>query len=230
TISFIGSDKNAGKTTALNFVYQKLKKENLSLKGNRNKGNSNKTNNNVVITSVGINGEEFDNYESSKQYKYLKPEITIYNNDLFITASYHLEQLNGHYQILHIFDRPKFNKPLVLGRMLFDSKLILEGPNEKNELLEVKKYLLNIENITLNQLHFFLIDGSIDRQFLAHPQVSDYFFFSLLLCNRPQQINKAKNLLAPLSFAILFTGQGLKNARPTINALLTAPHRLESEL
>ncbi|MBF0297155.1 MAG: hypothetical protein HQK51_00425 [Oligoflexia bacterium] len=190
SISFIGSDKNAGKTTSLNFVYQKLKSENQFITS---------SNCDFVVTSVGINGEEFDTYESFDRHKFLKPDITIYRNDYFITATDHLKQLNGQYQIVHVFDGPKFNKPLMLGRMLYDGKLILEGPNEKEELLEIKKYLDQAFNPDSN-LCFFLIDGSIDRQFLAHPQISDYFFFSLLLSNRQEQINKANNLLTPLSF------------------------------
>ncbi|MBF0359513.1 MAG: hypothetical protein HQK49_00785 [Oligoflexia bacterium] len=192
TIAFIGSDKNAGKTTSLNFVYQKLKREAKEVKEAKER--------NFIITSVGINGEEFDNYESSDLHKYLKPDITIYRGDYFVTATEHLEKLSGQYKIIHIFDGPRFSKILILGQMLVDCKLVLEGPNEKDELLEVKNYLnLNSKKGSLQHQHqFFLIDGSIDRQVLAHPKISDYFFFSLLLSNRPEQINKANNLLVPI--------------------------------
>jgi hypothetical protein len=44
-----------------------------------------------------------------------------------------------------------------------------------------------------------LIDGSIDRQFLAHPAVSDAFYFALLVSTRKEQVQKTEDLLFSLS-------------------------------
>ena len=48
TLAFIGSDKNAGKTTVFNFVYQKMHAADTM----------------VCLTSIGINGEPVDTYEA----------------------------------------------------------------------------------------------------------------------------------------------------------------------
>jgi hypothetical protein len=73
--------------------------------------------------------------------------------------------------------------------------VVLEGPNDKREILRVKEYL---ERSGL--FSHLLLDGSIDRQFLAAPEVSDSFYFALLLTKRPQQRRKASDLIRALSF------------------------------
>ncbi|MEI8348313.1 MAG: hypothetical protein WCG27_12660, partial [Pseudomonadota bacterium] len=81
---------------------------------------------------------------------------------------------------------------------LIDLTLVLEGPNEKSELLEVKKFL---------EVHhpqgYLLIDGSIDRQFVAHPEISDSFYFALLQSDRQEQLKKSQDLLLPLGIPVI---------------------------
>ncbi|MBU3914933.1 hypothetical protein KKA14_05300, partial [bacterium] len=45
----------------------------------------------------------------------------------------------------------------------------------------------------------FMIDGSIDRQFLAHPQISDELYFSVLVSSYREQLRNAQDLLSALS-------------------------------
>jgi hypothetical protein len=179
TIAFIGSDKNAGKTTVFNFVCSRLGK----------KMGSGKI---LLATSIGINGELLDNYEYAP-----KPNIHLPQGSAFITAHENLKSLTGHYEIIHVFSPPHFKKYFVLGRCLIDLTLVLEGPNEKHELLEIKQFL---------RAHFpdghLLIDGSIDRQFVAHPDISDSFYFALLKSDRPEQLKKSQDLLLPLSIPL----------------------------
>lgn len=49
---------------------------------------------------------------------------------------------------------------------------------------------------------YLLMDGSIDRQFLAHPAVSDAFYFAVLLSTRKEQFQKANDLLFALSLHV----------------------------
>lgn len=175
TFSFIGSDKNAGKTTVLNFVCKQIL--------------DNKELSPLCLTSIGINGESIDNYDGLP-----KPTIDIPQDVLFLTAGEHLTDATGKYETLHVFSSHNFLKPYVLGRSLYDQKLVLEGPNNKEDILEIKKTIIRfIENGAL------FIDGSIDRQFLGHPDISDEFFFALLITNRSEQLEKAKNLLYSIS-------------------------------
>lgn len=73
--------------------------------------------------------------------------------------------------------------------------LLLEGPNERNEFIHVKTYLNQSK-----ETGYLIIDGSIDRQFIAHPDISDDFYFALLISERHEQISKARDLLLPLTF------------------------------
>ncbi len=150
TYSFIGADKNAGKTTMLNFVYDRLYKDHKR----------------ICLTSIGINGEEKDNYEGHP-----KPRIKIKKNSFFITQKDHLTDLPGFYQTEKIFTQPTYKDTFILGKALFDLSLVLEGPNEKREILKIKEELP--KNLLL------LIDGSIDRQFLGDPTISDAFYFAI---------------------------------------------------
>lgn len=173
TFSFIGTDKNAGKTTVLNFVYNNLKKKGAKL----------------CLTSAGINGEEFDNLEGHK-----KPNITIHKNTFFVTSTDRLHGLHEFYKQIESFSPPEFRKHYILGKMTEDRNIVLEGPNEKNELIQLKKYIK--EKISPDYL---MIDGSVDRQFLGDPKVSDEFFFAILISKRKEQLKKAKDFIYSLS-------------------------------
>lgn len=175
TFSFIGSDKNAGKTTSFNFIVSQLK------------------NSKICLTSIGINGEFFDSLENHS-----KPAIVIPRGALFVTTPEQLKSHPGTYEILEFLHTPLFSKNFVLAKALDSKEFILEGPNQKNEILILKNLLKSqYPDITL------LIDGSIDRQFLGHPLVSDGFYFSLLISNKTEQREKAKNLLFPLRFNVV---------------------------
>lgn len=174
TLAFIGSDKNAGKTTVFNFVYQRMHASDTM----------------ACLTSIGINGEPIDTYEGHP-----KPKITIYKDSFFITAGEHLRPHTGKYETVHIFLPPHFSKTYVLAKSLLDLNLVLEGPNTQRELMEMK---VLIEKVLPSCL--LLVDGSIDRQFLAHPAVCDGFYFAVLVSARKQQFMKAKDFLTALAF------------------------------
>lgn len=182
TFSFIGSDKNAGKTTVFNFVFRKLLED---------PGQDAR----VCLTSIGINGEEVDTYEG-----HAKPFIYLYKNSYFVTACEHLKELTGKYEICFSFN--DFNKLYIFGKCLTDFQVVLEGPNSGQELLRLKKVVANILPKS-----YLLIDGSIDRQFLAHPDISDDFYFALLISDRREQIQKAQDLLYSLTFPVCAENQ-----------------------
>lgn len=176
TYSFIGSDKNAGKTTAFNFVYRDYIKS-----GQR-----------TCVTSIGINGERADSYEGHE-----KPSITVFSDSFFITSCEHLKELDGRYEILYIFSEITFGKDYLLGKILFDTKLVLEGPNNGTDIIRIKKVVKNTLPDTI-----LLIDGSIDRQFLGMPEISDSFYFSFLITERSAQLSKAMDLLRAIKLPI----------------------------
>ena len=132
TFSFVGSDKNAGKTTALNFVYKKMHAEGVQ---------------NLIVSSIGINGESYDSLEVHP-----KPEITINAGDFFITEVHHLKGSTGLYEIKHLYSPPHFRKNFVLGKTLVNLPLILEGPNDKAGLQMIKNNLkTRFKNATIKR-------------------------------------------------------------------------------
>jgi hypothetical protein len=178
TYSFIGSDKNAGKTTAFNYIYRQVYKT-------RQAGA-------LCLSSIGINGEDVDTWNGAK-----KPHIDLQPNSYFITHAVHLASHTGKYETLLTLGRPLFSKNYIFGRSLLEMQLILEGPNKGKEISSAKH---QIEPL-LGDHAIFLIDGSINRQFLAKPEISDGFYFSLLFTKQPQQLQKSCDILQMLSLA-----------------------------
>lgn len=176
TYSFIGSDKNAGKTTAFMAVYQRLH-------GDTGRGP-------LCLTSIGINGEEADCYEGGS-----KPTIRLLKDTWFITNGEHLHPHTGRYETIATFREPEFGRDYVLGRCLLGLSLVLEGPNSGREILRIKEDLRQ----RLPAGAILLIDGSIDRQFLASPEISDGFFFAVLFSARAPQQRKTRDFLFSLA-------------------------------
>lgn len=178
TYSFIGSDKNAGKTTAFKAVYQQM--------------HNDPARRPLCITSIGINGEEADSYEGGS-----KPTIRLFRDTFFISSGEQLHRHTGKYETLATFQEPHFSRDYILGKCLTGFAVVLEGPNSGQEILRLKEDLrqrLPAETI-------LLIDGSIDRQFLARPEISDGFFFAVLFSSRAPQQQKTRNFLSALSIA-----------------------------
>lgn len=179
TYAFIGTDKNAGKTTAFNFVYQALLKQGAQEKS-------------ICLTATGIAGES--GYRSPHLHK---PGIVCYKGTYIITAAQHLNRWPGCYHILAELNAPSAAAPYLLCQMHSDLSLVLEGPNTKADMLKIKRVLAaHIPDATI------LIDGAVDRQFLAHPDLCDAFYFAVLLSDNPEQHRKANALLFPLTLSL----------------------------
>lgn len=177
TIGFLGSDKNAGKTTVLRFIANRLRSEGHQL----------------ILCSIGINGEAHDSYEGTS-----KPEIQVEKGDLFVTSPNNLLGSIGTYQILYRLEPPEFPKSYCICRALMPTNIVLEGPNSRTTLSRMKAIIGGL----ITGPCFLLLDGSIDRQFMGHPALCDSFYFSLLITNRVSQQTKAQQLLRPLQLPV----------------------------
>ncbi len=175
TYCFIGTDKNAGKTTALKFIYQ-----NMCIESSPSS---------ICLTSIGINGEESDQYDGRG-----KPPIRLIKDSYFITQGDHLKSHTGKYATLRIFSNPEYSGNYIFGKCLCSFPVILEGPNIGHEVAAMKKSIQDFHDVAT-----LLIDGSVDRQFLAHPAISDMFYFAMLISERKQQQVKARDFLYSLS-------------------------------
>ena len=178
THCFIGTDKNAGKTTAFNAVYAERVR--------RGQGP-------LLLTSIGINGETTDEFDGG-----VKPSIRVMDGTFFVTAGEHLSCHTGKYETLATFVPPTFSKPLVLGLAKTGFHILLEGPNTGLELGRLKEALTH----HLPGETTLIVDGSIDRQFLANPDLCDGFYFSVLFSKRAPQRKKAEAFLSALSFGV----------------------------
>jgi hypothetical protein len=178
TYSFIGSDKNCGKTTAYNYVYRQLYSRHQSRP--------------ICLSSIGINGEDVDNFEGIK-----KPHIDVLPHSYFITHASHLAGHTGKYKTLLHLGGPFFSKSYIFGRALLGMQMVLEGPNRGSEIDNAKQQIKQC----LGDDGVFLIDGSIDRQFLARPEISDGFYFSVLFTKDVCQFQKSCNFLQTISLA-----------------------------
>jgi hypothetical protein len=159
TIAFIGLEKNAGKSTALNYIYRQL-----ALKVGAKQ---------IALTSIGINGEEFDQLSGKA-----KPKIVVKQGSLFITKGCWTQGKDGQYQLLSLLPiSQQTSENLIVGRALIDLDLVLEGPNSGHEMIALKEHL---QTLPQHPAHL-LIDGSIDRQFLGHPKISDAIYSALSL-------------------------------------------------
>lgn len=177
TVTFIGSDKNAGKTTALNHIYGHLRKR---------KGNTPR----ICLTSTGISGDRVDQY-----FGHPKPRIDVYKDTFVVTTRKRIEtEKKQAFQVVADLSPPLFSTPYVMGRCIRDTALVLEGPNTREELIHMKEIL----NQTIAP-EIIMVDGSADRQFVAHPWISDTFFFAVRLSDNAVDMGRTRAFLIPLS-------------------------------
>jgi hypothetical protein len=177
TVTFIGSDKNAGKTTAFNHVYEQLAAQEKRA---------------ICLTATGISGDRIDRF-----FGHAKPEIRIFKNSCFVTAKEQLLNREESYEPLLTLSPPDFSKSYVFGRSTDAYNLILEGPNTRNELILMKKQIARKMKDPI-----LMIDGSVDRQFVAHPSVTDGFYFSVLISENPRLMSRTNGFLLPLSLSV----------------------------
>lgn len=144
TIAIIGMAKNAGKTTSLNHIISTLKNEIIGL------------------TSIGLDGEEFDNVTFLP-----KPDVVVYPNMIVATAKDCLTDVNFNYEVLH---ESAIRTPLgviVIVRVHSEGTVVLAGPSTNQTMKEILKIMKQYQT-----KHIF-IDGALFRKSIASHLVSD---------------------------------------------------------
>ncbi|MDR2126628.1 MAG: hypothetical protein LBP63_07350 [Prevotellaceae bacterium] len=145
SLAIVGTEKNTGKTECLNYILSKLHSRNVS----------------VAVTSVGIDGESADQVTGTA-----KPEITIFENMIFVTSEkhYHVKLLTA--EILNISAERTSLGRLVTAKAKTTGRTLLSGP--ANTALLQKIIAQNAEfgaNITI-------VDGALSRMSPASPSVA----------------------------------------------------------
>ena len=151
SISFVGMEKNAGKTQTLNYVLGRLRTfSNIKL----------------ALTSIGVDGETVDIVTSSS-----KPEIEIYPNTTFITS----QSLYNQKEIVSAIEEVSKDYTalgkLITARAITQGKVLLGGPSDTKNL---KKLLEKLEK----NADLILIDGALSRKSFGSPTITDAMILS----------------------------------------------------
>ena len=132
SISFVGMEKNAGKTEALNYVIKRL-------------NDYNKT---IAVTSIGIDGERLDQVTETS-----KPRVFLYPNSLFITS----EKLYPKKEIVSVVEDIS-HYGTSLGRLIEArsktfGNVMLSGPTDTLRLKQLIDKAPSIKHISI----FFVV-------------------------------------------------------------------------
>lgn len=150
SISFVGMEKNAGKTQTLNYVLSRLR-------------TFSKT---IALTSIGVDGETLDIVTNTS-----KPEIEIYPNTTFITS----QALYPQREIVSAIEEVS-NQTTALGRLIqakaiTQGKILLAGPSDT---ISLKKLIEKLEK----NIDLILIDGALSRKTFGSPSITQAMILS----------------------------------------------------
>lgn len=150
SISFVGMEKNAGKTQTLNYVLSRLR-------------TFSKT---IALTSIGVDGETTDIVTNTS-----KPEIEIYPNTTFITS----QALYPQREIVSAIEEVS-NQTTALGRLIkakaiTQGKILLGGPSDT---VSLKKLIEKLEKNT----DLILVDGALSRKSFGSPSITQAMILS----------------------------------------------------
>lgn len=181
-IAIIGLAKNTGKTTTLNYLLKQYE--------------------NVGITSIGLDGEDYDQI-----YFHEKPKIFVKKNNYVVTAINTLKDTNLKYEVVFSFDIDTPLGNLILIKITEEGNLVIAGPTKNNDLKavisELKKYTNKV-----------FVDGAFNRiTFSAINEVEGIVLATgaQVSTNMENTINKTKMLLD------LFSLEETKIAKPNSN-------------
>lgn len=170
SVSFVGMEKNTGKTQTLNYVLKRLglfyeKK--------------------IGLTSIGIDGEKEDIL-----HKTSKPEIIINPNTIFVTDRTLYRQKEVVSDILYVTQRRTALGEIVYAEAKTKGKVLLSGPSTTKWLKEV------VEKLNSLGCDIVLVDGALDRRSLSSPLITDAMILSTgAVLSRSEKIIAKKTYL-----------------------------------
>lgn len=150
SISFVGMEKNAGKTQTLNYVLSRLR-------------TFSKT---IALTSIGVDGETLDIVTNTS-----KPEIEIYPNTTFITSQALYPQREIVSAIEEVSNQTTALGRLIQARAITQGKILLAGPSDT---VSLKKLIEKLEK----NADLILIDGALSRKTFGSPSITQAMILS----------------------------------------------------
>lgn len=174
-VSIVGLEKNTGKTETMNFITCNIH-----------------NNLNVAITSIGLDGESFDQIAYTP-----KPPVNIFEGMTFATCEAFYRQKKFLSEILYINEHRTPLGRTVIAKAKEDGQIVLAGPVINAHLKE----LLN-DFRKLNS-DLIIIDGAFSRISHSSPLISDAVILATgatvslnmnILVNKTLEITKIMNL------------------------------------
>lgn len=150
TVGIIGTAKNTGKTTTLSFILEHLLIDKI----------------NVAVTSIGYDGEEFDNITNLP-----KPRLLFKENSIIATSEKCLVPLKAKYDIIEKTDLQTALGKIIIIKTKEPEKIVIAGPNTSKDLSLILKLL-----IEKTDCETVLVDGSLNR--IAPMYILDKLIFT----------------------------------------------------
>ena len=169
-IGIAGTAKNTGKTTALSALLSEIRR---------------KPGPTAALTSIGYDGEHFDNVTGLP-----KPRISVDENEILAVAERCLHSGDAALEVLQKTDIPTPLGKIVLGRVTRPGKIVLAGPNNRRDLAAV------IDRLSELGAGLTIVDGALSR---IAPLVAAH---SLLLCTGAARNNDIGLLAAETKLAV----------------------------
>ncbi|MDR2292283.1 MAG: hypothetical protein LBE11_02275 [Prevotellaceae bacterium] len=145
SLAIVGTEKNTGKTECLNYILSKLHSTDIS----------------VAVTSIGIDGESIDQVTGTA-----KPDITIFEDMIFVTSEKHYHTKGLTAEILDISAERTSLGRLVTARAKTAGKVLLSGPANTALLQKIIG-----QNAALG-VDITIVDGALSRMSPASPSVA----------------------------------------------------------
>ncbi len=168
SVSFVGMEKNAGKTQALNYVLGRLR---------------NFFDKKIAVSSIGIDGERTDQVT-----KTAKPEIILQPDTIFVTAQGLYGQKEIVSAVTEVSNHTTALGRLITARAISSGKVLLAGPSGAKGVKDL------IDRLS-NEVDVCLIDGALSRMSFASPSVTDAMVLSTgaaLSASLPTVVRKTK--------------------------------------
>ena len=150
-VSIIGMSKNAGKTTALNYLIEEGMDEGLKL----------------GITSTGRDGETVDLVTGTK-----KPKVYLERGTIVTVPTFLYELAEAGLEIMKMTDYWTSLGQIMLCRVVSSGYVQIAGPVTREDQGRI------CEEMLAEGVDMVLIDGAIDRKSVASPDVSDAVILS----------------------------------------------------
>ena len=151
TISIVGMAKNAGKTTALNYLIEEAEDESIRL----------------GITSTGRDGETTDLVTNTD-----KPRVYLYEDTIVSVPTQLYELAEAGLEILSMSKYRTSIGELLLCRVCESGYVQIAGPVATADTKRMCRQMFGLG------VDLILIDGAIDRKSIASPETSDAIILS----------------------------------------------------